>query len=288
MNFRKLRIFYETAMELNMTKVGKKLYISQPSVSQAIQELEAELDVKLFDRIGKKIKLTNEGEVYLNYVRRILNIYEEGVDKIKSIRESRSGEIKIGASTTIGIYVLPKIIKKFHNKYNDIKISLIIDNTENIENLILKNEIDFAFVEGNVHSDEINVEKFWEDNLVFICENKSNIETIEDGKKLSIIMREKGSGTREIIENKLIKENIPFDIFMELGSTEAIKRSVESGMGIGCVSERCIKRELKYGILKKISVKGIDIRRDLLFICHRDKFINNNMSIFIKEAKLYK
>ena len=91
MNFRKLRIFYETAMELNMTKVGKKLYISQPSVSQAIQELEAELDVKLFDRIGKKIKLTNEGEVYLNYVRRILNIYEEGVDKIKSIRESRSG-----------------------------------------------------------------------------------------------------------------------------------------------------------------------------------------------------
>lgn len=288
MNFRKLRIFYETAMELNMTKVGRKLYISQPSVSQAIQELEMELDVKLFDRIGKKIKLTNEGEVYLNYVRRILNLYEEGVDKVKSIKESRSGEIKIGASTTIGIYVLPTIIKKFNNKYKDIKISLIIDNTENIENLILKNEIDFAFVEGNIHSDEINVEKFWDDKLVFIGENsREKFEEIE-GNRISLIMREVGSGTREILENNFIKNNLELDITMELGSTEAIKRSVESGMGIGCVSERCIKRELKYGVLKKINIKNMEIHRELLFICHRDKFINNNMNVFIKEAKLFK
>ncbi|MGL5415658.1 MAG: LysR substrate-binding domain-containing protein [Clostridium sp.] len=288
MNFRKLRIFYETAMELNMTKVGRKLYISQPSVSQAIQELEAELEVKLFDRIGKKIKLTNEGEVYLNYVRRILNLYEEGVDKIRSIKESRSGDIKIGASTTIGIYVLPTIIKKFNSKYKDIQISLIIDNTENIEGLILRNEIDFAFVEGNVHSDEINVEKFWDDRLVFISEKDRVIEDDEFKKGVPLIMREKGSGTRETIETVFIKKNIELIPTMELGSTEAIKRSVESGMGFGCVSERCIKRELKLGVLKKINIEGIEIHRDLLFICHRDKFINNNMNVFIKEAKLFK
>ncbi|MGL5646797.1 MAG: LysR family transcriptional regulator [Clostridium sp.] len=287
MNFRKLRIFYETAMELNMTKVGRKLYISQPSVSQAIQELEAELEVKLFDRIGKKIKLTNEGEVYLNYVRRILNLYEEGVDKIRSIKESRSGDIKIGASTTIGIYVLPTIIKKFNNKYRDIQISLIIDNTENIEGLILRNEIDFAFVEGNVHSDEINVEKFWDDRLVFISEKDRVIKEEEFKKGVPLIMREKGSGTRETIETVFIKKNIELIPTMELGSTEAIKRSVESGMGFGCVSERCIKRELKLGVFKKMNIQDIEIHRDLLFICHRDKFINNNMNVFIKEAKLF-
>lgn len=96
MNFRKLKIFYETATELNMTKVAKKLYISQPSISQAIHEIEEELDVKLFDRIGKKLFLTQEGEVYLSYVRRILNLYEEGLKTVSDMSKNEKGKIKIG------------------------------------------------------------------------------------------------------------------------------------------------------------------------------------------------
>ena len=133
MNFRKLKIFYETAKYLNMTKVAKEMYISQPSISQSINELELELNVKLFDRIGKKLYLTHEGEIFLNYTRRILNLYDESVKIIRDINLNEKGKLTIGASTTIGIYILPEIIRDFSNKFKDIKISLIIENTKNIE-----------------------------------------------------------------------------------------------------------------------------------------------------------
>ncbi|WJV51865.1 winged helix-turn-helix domain-containing protein [Streptomyces flavofungini] len=130
MNFRKLKIFFETAKCLNMTKVAKSMYISQPSISQAIAELESDLDVKLFDRIGKRLYLTHEGEVYFEYSRRILNLYEEANSTIRSSKEGQKGKIVIGASTTIGIYILPELIKEFNELHKNIEISLIIENTQ--------------------------------------------------------------------------------------------------------------------------------------------------------------
>ena len=105
MNERKLRIFYEVAKELNMTRVAKKMYISQPSISQSIRELEEELGVKLFDRISRKLYLTSEGKLFLNYARRILNLYDESLEKIKETINLEKGKLNIGASTTIGIYI---------------------------------------------------------------------------------------------------------------------------------------------------------------------------------------
>lgn len=292
MNFRKLRIFYETAINLNMTKVAKSLYISQPSVSQAIQELEEELGVKVFDRIGKRLSLTYEGEVYFNYVRRILNLYDEGIENIKKINNKEQGRIVIGASTTIGIYILPDIIKDFVSVNKGVEISLIIENTKNIEKMILQNKIDFAFVEGKVHSEEIIYEKIWEDELVFIepyaheWTNKTFIKK-EDVSKEKFIMRENGSGTREIVEGYLKDKGIEYEVFMELGSTEAIKRSVEAGLGIGCVSNQCIREEIKVDKISKVTFNEDRIKRDLLLIVHKDKFISNNMKEFIEEAQKF-
>ncbi|MEG1004287.1 LysR family transcriptional regulator [Clostridium sp.] len=293
MNFRKLKIFYETAINLNMTKVAKSLYISQPSVSQAIQELEEELGVKVFDRIGKRLSLTYEGEIYFNYVRRILNLYDEGAQKIKMINNKEEGKIVIGASTTIGIYILPEIIKGFVERNKGIEISLIIENTKNIEKMILQNKIDFAFIEGKVHSEEIRYEKVWKDEIVFIapyndrwCE-KSIIKSNELSNE-KFIVRERGSGTREIVEAYLNDKAIEYNVFMELGNSEAIKRSVEAGLGIGCISRQCIKEEIKRKKVKKITLDKETINRDLLLLVHKDKFISNNMHEFMDEAKTYK
>ncbi|MBU3106321.1 LysR family transcriptional regulator [Clostridium gasigenes] len=290
MNFRKLKIFYETALCLNMTKVARDMYISQPSISQSIHELENEVGVKLFDRIGKKLFLTGEGEVFLNYTRRILNIYDEGMKTLNDYAHNSKGRITIGASTTIGIYILPDIIKSFSEKYKDIEISIIIENTTNIKNLILQNKVDFAYVEGEVKSREINIEKIWEDELVFICGNDhkwKNINVIKaddlSGEKL--IMREYGSGSREIIENYLKSKEINYDIFLELGNTEAIKKTVEANLGIGCVSEKCIEEKLRYGDLNCFRLEGRKIKRELLLITHKDKFISNNMKEFIEFSK---
>ena len=290
MNFRKLKIFYETALCLNMTKVARDMYISQPSISQSIHELENEVGVKLFDRIGKKLFLTGEGELFLNYTRRILNLYDEGMKTLNDYAHNSIGRITIGASTTIGIYILPDIIKSFSEKYKDIEISIIIENTTNIKNLILQNKVDFAYVEGEVKSREINIEKIWEDELVFICGNDhkwKNINVIkaDDLSSEKLIMRECGSGSREIIENYLKSKEINYDIFLELGNTEAIKKTVEANLGIGCVSEKCIEEKLRYGDLNCFRLEGRKIKRELLLITHKDKFISNNMKEFIEFSK---
>lgn len=290
MNFRKLKIFYETALCLNMTKVAREMYISQPSISQSIHELEEEVGVKLFDRIGKKLFLTHEGELFLNYTRRILNLYDESIKTLNDHTHNSKGKIRIGASTTIGIYILPEIIKIFSEKYNDIEISIIIENTTNIKSLILQNKIDFAYVEGFVKSEEINIEKVWEDELVFICGNNhkwNNIDVIkaEDLSLEKLIMREYGSGSREVIELYLKSKDIDYNIFLELGNTEAIKRTVEANLGIGCISEKCIEEKVKYGDLNSFRLEDRKIKRDLVLITHKDKFISNNMREFIDFAR---
>lgn len=286
MNIRKLKVFYATAISLNMTKVAKELYISQPSVSQCIHEIEEELGVVLFDRIGKRIYLTNEGNVYLKYTRRILNLYEESVEMVKKINNKESGKIRIGASTTIGIYILPDIIKDFVEEHKGIEISLIVENTTNIEKLILENKIDFAYVEGDIQSEEITVESQWTDELVFICSKKhpwaNKIEfDKEELENEKFIMREEGSGTRSIVEGYLRDKSIKYRTFMELGNTEAIMRSVEANLGIGCLSERCVKDRIKLGSLHALNLKSGKIKRNLVLILHKDKFVNNNMKEFM-------
>lgn len=286
MNFRKLNIFYETANSLNMTEVGKKLYISQPSVSQAIKEIERELGVSLFDRIGKKLYLTYEGEVYLRYVKRILNLYDEVKITLENTRNNINGRIRVGASTTIGVYILPEIVKYFLTKNADVEISIIIENTTSIEKMIIDNEIDIAFVEGDVKCSEIIEEDIIKDKLIFI---KSKDYYYDSSRNLALIMREEGSGTRDIVESNLRVNNIDYNILMELGSTEAILKVVEVGLGIACVPYICAQKKIEDNVLEQVIIEGIGkIRRDFKFIYHQDKFLSNTMKAFIEEVKAYR
>ncbi len=290
MNFRKLKIFFETAKCLNMTKVAKSMYISQPSISQAIAELESDLDVKLFDRIGKRLYLTHEGEVYFEYSRRILNLYEEANSTIRSSKEGQKGKIVIGASTTIGIYILPELIKEFNELHKNIEISLIIENTQLIEELIMENKVDIALVEGHIKSDELEVLTVGYDELIFIANPGNDIFskkkiTLKDLENEKFIMRESGSGTREFLENYLINRDCNYDIYMELGDTEAIVRIVETGLGIACVSCKATEERIKEGLIKEIKIEDVNISRELYLVYHKDKFISKNLEIFIDEIK---
>ena len=286
MNFRKLNIFYETANSLNMTEVGKKLYISQPSVSQAVKEMEKELGVSLFDRIGKKLYLTYEGEVYLKYVKRILNLYDEVKVTLENTGNNINGRIRVGASTTIGVYILPEIVKHFLTKNADVEISIVIENTTSIEKMIIDNLVDIAFVEGDIKAIEIVEEDIIKDKLIFI---KSKDYSADPSKKLSLIMREEGSGTRDVVESNLRINKVDYNILMELGSTEAILKVVEVGLGIACVPYICAQKKIEDGVLEEVEIEGIEhIRRDFKFIYHQDKFLSNTMKAFIDEVKVYK
>lgn len=286
MNERQLKIFYEVATRLNMTEVANCLYMSQPAISQTIKELESEFGVKFFDRIGKKLYLTSEGETFFKYTRRILNLYDECAKSIGSLKDLKNGQLKIGASTTIGIYILTDLIGKYTKQNKNLDISIIIENTKNIADLILENKIDFAFVEGPVHSDEIQVSEFCDDELVIITSpehhwaTKATIEPkgIENEK---LIMRESGSGTREVFENILNSNNINYKISLELGNTEAIKKAVEVGLGVSCISQRAVQREVSSGKLAVIKLNNIRISRKLNLIWHKDKYISNLFNNFI-------
>lgn len=289
MNERKLKIFFEVAKSLNMTEVAKNLYISQPAVSMVISELEGELGVKLFERIGKKLYLTYEGEIFLGYVRRILNIYDECRTKIGHITNLKCGKLKIGASTTIGIYLLPEIIGSFGNVYKDVEISIAIENTKIIENMLLENKIDIAFVEGPIYSDEIVVKDFCDDELVVIVSSNHRLANFnevdkEDLKNEKFILREVGSGTREVFEKAFYKNNIEYKTAFELGNTEAIKKAVISNLGISCMSKRCIKDEINLGLISMLKIKDVDLNRKFYFIYHKDKYFSNLLNVFVDYA----
>lgn len=286
MNERKLRVFYEVATKLNMTEVANQLFISQPAISQTIRELETEFGIQFFDRIGKKLYLTHEGELFLNYVRRILNLYEDCFKDLKDTGELKSGKLRIGASTTIGIYILPQIIGRFCQEHRNIQVSITIENTKIIADMILKNQIDFAFVEGPVFSDEIVEDFFCMDELVFITPPhhpwtqfaEIDLKQIENSK---IIMREQGSGTREVFEEALKAFDVNFDVEFELGNTEAIKKAVEADLGVSCISLRCVQEEVADGRISIAKLKGLRIMREFHLIYHKDKYLSKLFNLFI-------
>jgi len=286
LNERKLRVFYEVATKLNMTEVANQLYISQPAISQTIRELENDFGVQFFDRIGKKLYLTHEGEVFLNYVRRILNLYDDCFKTLKDSSELKTGKLRIGASTTIGIYILPQVIGDFYQKYKDIEVSINIENTKIIADMILKNQIDFGFVEGPVFSDEIIEDFFCHDELVFITPpqhpwaqyDEIDLKLLENSK---IIMREKGSGTREIFEEALKDFDVNYYVDFELGNTEAIKKAVEANLGVSCISRRCVEKEAREGKIIIRKLKGLRIMREFHLIYHKDKYLSKLFNLFI-------
>ncbi|MCR6544881.1 LysR family transcriptional regulator [Dehalobacterium formicoaceticum] len=286
MNERKLRVFYEVATKLNMTEVANQMFISQPAISQTIRDLEDDFGIQFFDRIGKKLYLTHEGDLFLNYVRRILNLYDDCYKTIKDNSELKNGKLRIGASTTIGIYLLPEIIGKFYQEHKEIEVSIVIENTKIIADMILKNQIDFAFVEGPVFTSEIQEEYFCDDELVLITPPSHPWAQLEevDLKELEnaeFIMREQGSGTREIFEEALKDFDINYEIKFELGNTEAIKKAVEANLGVSCVSRKCVAKEAMDGSIAVRNIKGLKIMREFQLIHHKDKYFSKLFSLFI-------
>ena len=286
MNIRKLEIFYRTAKCLNMSQVAKDMYISQPSISQCISEIESEIDTKLFDRIGKKLYLTHEGKIFYEYTRRILNIYEEGINVIRSSK-SNKGKLVIGASTTIGTYIMPYIIHKFNQKEKDIEISMIIDNKQNIEELILNNKVDIAFIEGTVNSKEIILKDIWTDELVFISSinhewNGKKYLDIEDLKNNKFIIREDGSGTRQRFEGFLENKDIKFNSYIELSNLEAILNYVKLNIGVSCVPYMSVLSEENSKSINVYRIKDHKINRSLYSAIHKDKYISKPIECFMK------
>ncbi|MBU4321070.1 MAG: selenium metabolism-associated LysR family transcriptional regulator [Thermodesulfovibrionales bacterium] len=291
----KLKVFCTVAETKSFSKASEIIHLTQPAVSLLVQAIEEIYEIKLFDRASNTVTLTPAGEMLYKYAKEILNLYAAAEKNIGEITGFVKGSIRVGASSTIGNYLLPGVIADFRKTYPKIKVHLLVGNTKRVVELLNAGNIDIGLVEGDVARQKMVVDKLVTDELALIVPplhplaKKRNISIFEITKE-PFIFREEGSGTRQVIEKYLGKYSITpqnMMISMVLGSTEAIKESVENGMGIAIVSRWAVRKEIKYGTLKPLSFKEEKMLRDFSLIFQKKAISSHAVDEFLSYLKAY-
>lgn len=270
----RLQVFHTVAKRLNFTKAAEELFISQPAVTKHIQEIENAFKVKLFDRNGTKIKLTTAGNTLLQYTEELFAVYRNLEFEMNTFTQTHNGKLKIGASTTIAQYVLPPILAAFHKKFKDIKISLTINNTEQIEQALQNKAIDLGIIEGHSKNSVIKYTEFIKDQIVLVSKIGNSVAkkqsiSPEQLKKIPLLLREPGSGTLEVLAHALKPLGIKIAQLqneMQLGSTESMKRYLLHSDSMAFMSIHSISKELTNKECSIVDVKGLHIERYFYFI----------------------
>lgn len=288
MTLRHLKIFVTVCETGSATAAGEKLHIAQPSISLAIAELEDYYGIKLFDRIAKRLHITEGGKKLLQYATHIVGLFEDMEKEIKNF--DATGIIRIGASITIGNYLLPGYITQFKQIRPQMDVKVIIDNSEKIQQYILSNQIDIGLIEGVVHSSYIIEHKFRDDELVMICgndhpfANQKNIEILKLQRE-SFILREAGSAGREIFDSTMTSQGIKILPAWESTSTQAIIRAVQANLGISVLPYLMVKDSLERKEISQFQLIGIRFKRSFSVIYHQNKFLTQSAKDFIALCK---
>lgn len=270
----RLKVFQSVAKNLSFTKASQELYVSQPAITKHIQELESAYQTRLFDRQGSKIYLTESGKLLLEHCERILEDYKRLEYEMHLLHDEYTGELKLGASTTVAQYVLPPLLGSFIRKFPQVNLSLLNGNSREIEVALQEHRIDLGLVEGVFRLPNLKYSPFLEDELVAVVHTKRRLQipeeiTPEDLLNIPLVLRERGSGTLDVIERALLQHNIKLSslrILMYLGSTESIKLFLENSDCLGIVSIRSICKELAAGIFRVIEIKGMPMLRNFSFV----------------------
>ncbi|TAL26929.1 MAG: LysR family transcriptional regulator [Nitrospirae bacterium] len=291
----KLKVFCTVAETRSFSKASEIIHLTQPAVSLLIQAIEEIYETKLFDRASNTVTLTPAGELLYKYAKEILNLYAAAEKNIGEITGFVKGSISLGASSTIGNYLLPGVIADFRKTHPKIRVHMLVGNTKRVVELLNSGNIDIGLVEGDVARQKMVVEKLIADELVLIVSplhpwaKKKSISVVEITKE-PFIFREEGSGTRQVIEKYLGKYKItPQDMMISLvlGSTEAIKESVESTMGIAIVSRWAIRKEMRHGTLKPLSFKEEKMLREFSLIFQKNAISSHAVDEFLSYLKSY-
>ncbi len=285
LDYHKLKIFKTVADTGSFSKAAELLFLSQPTVTLQIKKIENYLGVVLFKRDKKKVTLTEAGEVLYKYASKIIEDYlllEEGVSNLKEGLQKR---ITVGASTTIGEFLLPDIVSKFIENYNA-HFNLFIGNSKEIEEGILSKTFYIGLIEDEITSAKFERIPFYSDEIILISSISTDIPdiiNIEDLKKYSFIFREKGSGTRNIVEKHLKEKNIEISPAVEISSSKAIAKIVENTSFLAFVSKLVVDEEIKKKKLKEIKVKDLKIKRDFYVLTQKNIRLPQLEREFLKE-----
>jgi DNA-binding transcriptional LysR family regulator len=286
MNFNQLKAFYFAVKYGNYSAAAGALYITQPAITKQIQQLEATYGIKFLNRFGKKMVLTDAGEILYDFADKIFQMENQAEESLRDFQQRKSGRLRIHASESFGAYYLPFIINTFRKKYPNIHISVnIFPNQEVIENTI-KLENDLGFISYPFEHKKLVIQDVLEDRLVLIVPPPHPFARIKllDPQKLdgqSIIMHERGSATRDIVDAFIKRNNLSVLMALEISNNEAIKRAVEEGAGISLISEHVVSEEVKRRKLRAIPLTDPTMKRKFYLIHHKDKYLSHPFQMFL-------
>ncbi len=287
MNLHQLRIFYFAVKYGSFSAAAEALYITQPAVTKQIQQLQAAHGVKLLNRFGKKMVLTDAGEALYSFADKIFQIEIQAEENLRDFQQRKSGRLRIHASESFGAYYLPSIINLFRKKYPKIHIAAnIFTNQQIIENT-LRLENDLGFISSSLEHKKLVIHEVLEDRLILIAPPSHPLARKKslDPWKLegqSIIMHEKGSASRNIVDEFIRKNNLLVSVTLELSNNEAIKRAVEQGLGLSIISEHVVREEIERKKLKPIPLTDPTLKRKFYLIYHKDKYLSQPFQMFVQ------
>ena len=290
MTLHQLKLLCALAEHRSLTQAGTALLRSQPAVSLQLKELQKELGAVLYERFGHALHLTDAGRSLEQYARRILALVEEAEAAVHAQQEGRGGRIRIGASTTPGIYLLPLILSAFRQTHPTLALTLEVGNTNTITEKLLHNELDLGVVGGTLASEALTVIPWQTDTLVLTVgrgHTWTKRKTIHP-KELHtqpILGRERGSATRETYERVFVQHGLALPRTIEMGEGEAIKRAVEAGLGIAIMSASSVAREVQDGRIITLRLKGLPITRPLNIVHHKDKTLTTPLQELLRQLK---
>ncbi|GAC1328106.1 MAG: LysR family transcriptional regulator [Chloroflexota bacterium] len=281
----RIRVFNAVAAHLSFSRAAHELSISQPGVSFHIKALEREYGADLFERVGKRLYLTDAGRTLADYVQRISLLEEEARVALEELKGLESGLLVVGASATIGIYLLPEVVGEFRKRHPGIKVSLRVGNKRHTIERLLHNELDFGMVAGPVGDGALSAEPYLDDELVMIVAPSHRFAReplVYPGelRRETFLVRESGSGTQELMEERLSYLGIEPADAMQLGSTEAIKQAVAANLGISIASRYSVEAELESGRLCTANVPSLKMQRRFLLLHHKDKRLSKTAIAF--------
>jgi len=268
MNLNHLRVFHAVAVAGTVTGAARGLRVSQPAVSKQLADLEHALGTPLVDRLARGVRLTTAGRALAEHAARIISIEHTAEAELAALLGVRRGHLAVGASTTIGSYLVPGVLGAFHRSHPEVGLELQIGNTAAIHELVRQQVIELGLTEGFVTDDDLVTSVFAHDHMVAITAPDDPLlarapRSAAELARAPFLMRERGSGTREVIEAAFAKQGITVEPVMSLGSSEAVKNAVAARLGIAIVSRLAVERELATGALVAIEVTDLEVRREL-------------------------
>lgn len=274
MDLHQIEIFCTLIKLRSFSKAAEALYLTQPTVSGHIKNLETELGVRLLDRLGKRVIPTEEGEVLYRHGLKLLDLRDQAKQEIEGLSGTVSGALKIGGSTIPGAYVLPSFIRTFRKRYPAVSIQLIIEDTAKIAELVVNGELCMGVVGARITNPSLEMHPFQKDELVLAAPpdhpwaRRGSIP-VEALTKEPFILREEGSGTRRIMEDRLAKAGLSvgeLNVVAVMGSSDAVRQAVKAGLGVSILSVRALQDDREAGRLATLRLKGVKLERSFFVI----------------------